>query len=401
MSRIKTLFLLITIVLLHNKNVLGQTMEVRNELFKGPNIILYVGENDSYVYKLLLSDTVIKPTKKAKLIAVSKENKKNIIDLPLKGFPEIGEYYKELDFNKCIVQEERIVIFWTKSTHSSEELYVETYDPLLQKTNSAKKIYTNAHAFDLERRIAAKHKSTIAICTNPDRKNELFIGVEIPAKDDYIQLEYFILKDDLFTVSLKKIALPLQLKSKWFDLSFKYHYLENGNVLIRSISPVEAGKSSSNGNIDGDIQFTDANQYHTISYLDVQTNDIVTIELPVSNNSFLEVPIQFVFVGNELQIYALYATKVRSDKPEGLFYAGINTNDLSKHSQTLPFEQAILDAMYEEKSQHPYILNDVKIKDENLLFYLSDGTMYKGAAYIVLEYSTDHELLRFGNERDF
>jgi hypothetical protein len=399
MSRLNVFFLLIAVIVLSGNDLHGQSAEIKKELFPGATIH-YIGENDAYVYKLLLSDTIRR--KRIKLIAVSKENRKVVIGLPLKGVTEDKEYYRGLDFHTCIVQDHRIVIFWSKNTKDAEELYLETYDTGLQRTQSIQKIYTNTHAYDLERSIAAKQASSIAVVVNPFQKSELFIGGEIPVKNNYVQLEYAILDDDLLIPSLKKVTLPVQLKAKSFGKFSTYQYLENGNLLIRSNFTAEDGKDFSGTDVNGRIVLSDVNPYHTVSYLDVSANEIATIELPVGKASFYEVPVQIIFVGDELRIYGL--AKNADDDPNkltSLFFAGIDVTDLSVRAGFIPFDQAVLDAMYEEKSTEPYLLKDIKMNNENILFVMGDGTSYHGAAFVVLEYTADHELLRFGSERDF
>ena len=174
MSQYKACIILITIFFFCGKTVFGQSPEIKNEFFKGANVVLYAGENDRYVYKFILSDTIHK--KKVKLIAVNKKNKKLVIGLPLKGVPEKEDNYKELDFHTCIVQDHRVVICWAKNTNDSEELYLESYDDTLYRTQSIQKIYINNHAHDLERVIGSKEKSSIVVCANPYSRNEIFIG---------------------------------------------------------------------------------------------------------------------------------------------------------------------------------------------------------------------------------
>jgi hypothetical protein len=400
MSKLNLIILLIPVIFLSGNYVHSQSAEIKNEFFERTNIIQYIGENDTYVYKLLLSDTIRR--KKIKLIAVSKENRKVVIGLPLKGVTKDKEYYRGLDFHTCVVQDDRIVIFWSKTTKDAEELYIETYDDGLQRTQSIQKKYTNTHAYDLERSITAKQKSSIVVVVNPFRTDEIFIGGEIPVKNNYVQLEYAILGDDLLIPSLSKIALPVQLKTKSFGKFSTYHYLENGNMLIRSNFTAEEGKDFSRTDVNGRIVLSDLNPYHSVSYLDVTTNEILTIELPVDRASFFEVSIQTILVGDELRIYGL-ATNVDDDsnKFTGLFYAGINVVDFSSKEEFIPFEKGLLNSMYEEESSEAYYINNIKMKDENILFFMSDGTTYHGAAFVVLEYTVDHKLLQFGSERDF
>jgi len=400
MSKFNLLILLIPVLFLSGNYVHGQRAEIKNEFFERTNILQYVGENDSYDYHLILSDTIGK--KKMKLIAVSKENKKVVIGLPLKGVTKEKEYYKGLNFHTCVIQDDRVVIFWSKTTKDAEELYLETYDAALQRTQSMQKKYTNTHAYDLERSITAKQKSSIAVVVNPFRTDEIFIGGEIPVQNDYVQLEYAILGDDLLIPSLSKIALPAQLKTKSFGKFSTYTYLENGNLLIRSNFTAEDGKDFSRTDVKGRIVLSDLNPYHTVSYLDVTTNQMLTIELPLARASFFEIPIQTIFVGDELRIYGL-ASNVDddSDKFTGLYCARINVADFSSKEEFIGFEKGLLNSMYEEKSEKPYYMNNIKMKDDNILFFMSDGTTYKGAAFLVLEYTVDHELLQFGSERDF
>ena len=351
-----------------------------------------VGENDENIFVLSTSDTLkngFALAKKKQLVAFNKNTLQQISTIPLKGFAENKIEYKGLKFHTCVIQDDVVMVFWSKNSDNSEDLYVETFNSSLNRVQSIRKIYINSHAYDIKRSPLAKYKSSIVVCFNEKRKHDIFIGGEIPVSDNYVRLEYTVLSKELILNPLKIIELPIQLNHAAYGTCSVYEYLENGDVLIRNSFTTEKGKGVTENAGNGVIQVGRTHFYNTISYLKVNSNKIATIELPYNTNSFIKA----ILVNDELRLYGLYLDNKKTTELRGLYSSKFNTDDLSISSEYIKFEQSILDSLVGENESRRILLQDVLVKDDNILFLLTPSFQvnYATVGSTVLGYSLDNE----------
>ncbi len=350
-----------------------------------------IGESSTNLY-LLYSDKFYvssEPDKKTKLVAFDRNNFHKVSTLYLKGFSENNDAHIELEFHTCVVKNNQVMIFWSKNSTTSEELYLEVFDPNLIQVQPIRKIYVNEHAYDLKRIITAKNKSTIVISFNEKRNEDLLIGSEIPVSNNYIRFEYALLNNDWTVSPLQTVLLPVQMRDKSYGMCSTYEYIENGDVLIRNTYTAEKGKGVTDNVGEGKILLSDMNPYHTISYLKVKTNEISTIELPVPSISYNDPLLKSVIVDNELRTYGLYYT----DKGEltGLFCGRFTLENLSATKEYIKFDQPTLDSLGNRN-----LLKDVLVENDRLVFFIASyyptnvGPSITGVR--ILGYDLSHEL---------
>lgn len=358
----------------------------------------FVGENEEYIYALYVSDTMFTGfagAKEKKLVAISKNTLKEIKSTPLQGFSENKTIYKGLEFHTCVVQSNMIMLYWSKINSDSEELYCETFDLMLNRTSPAKVIYTNTHAFDLKRALATKNLTSFVVCQNEKRKDEVLIGTEIPIAKNYVKFEYALRLKDLELSPLKTIALPLQLDDQSFGLCSTYEYLENGDLLIRSSFTAEEGKGVTDNVARGGILITDVNPYFVISYLNVNKNEIATIELPVFDLTIYSPILKSALTNNELIFYALYSdVKKKTNEIKGLYCGKFNIEDMTSSTAYVEFEQSTIDSLFSILHSKNLLIRDVKIKDENVIIIIAgtyDFASQLNNVVAVLGYGLDNE----------
>lgn len=358
----------------------------------------FIGENEECIYALYVSDTMFTGfagAKEKKLVAISKTTLKEIKSTPLQGFSENKTIYKGLEFHTCVVQSNMIMLYWSKINKDSEELYCETFDLMLNRTSPAKVIYTNTHAFDLKRALATKNLTSFVVCQNEKRKDEVLIGTEIPIAKNYVQFEYALRLKDLELSPLKTIALPVQLDDQSFGLCSTYEYLENGDVLIRNSFTAEEGKGVTKNVEGGGILITDVNPYFTVSYLNVNTHEIATIELPIYDLTIYSPILKSAFVNNELRFYGLYSgDQNKTAEIKGLFCGKFNIEDMTSSTEFIEFEQSTLDKLISDLKSRNFFVKDVTVKGENVIIILSalNVTGLLSKDFSILGYNLDHEL---------
>jgi hypothetical protein len=349
------------------------------------------GESSNNLYVLYTDKFYVssEPSKKEKLVAVDKNSFLQVSILYLKGFTENKKEHAGLDFHTCVVRNNQVMIFWSKNTDASEELYLEVFDANLKQAEPIRKIYVNEHAYDLKRILFAKDKSSIIVAFNENRKEDILIGGEIPVSNDYVRFEYTLLNSDGTATPLHSVALPVQMRDKSYALSATYEYLENGDVVIRNSFTGEEGKGVTENVGEGMILLSNMNPYHTVSYLKVTTNEISTIELPVTGMAIYSPSLKSVIVEDELRVYGLSF----SDKDElaGLFCGRFTTENLSARQEYIPFDQPTLDSLGSK-----IILKDVLVKNNRLVFFIASyyqGTVGPAITGVrLLGYDLDHEL---------
>lgn len=358
----------------------------------------FVGENEGYIYAIYVSDTLFtgfNGAKEKKLVALDKNTLIEINSTPLLGFAENKTIYKNLDFHTCVVQSDKIMLYWSKINKDSEELYCETFDLMLNRTSPAKVIYTNTHAFDLKRALATKNLTSFVVLQNEKRKDEVIIGTEIPIAKNYIQFEYALRLKDLELSPFKTIALPIQLDDQTFGLCSSYEYLENGDIMIRSSFTTEEGKGVTDNVAGGWILITDVNPYFTVSYLNVNKNEISTIELPVFHLTIYSPILKSALTNNEFRFYALYSdVQKKTNEIKGLYCGKFNIEDMTSSTEYVEFEQSTLDSLFSVLHNKNLFLTDVKIKGDNVIIILNalyeTGLLSKDIS--VLGYNLDNEL---------
>jgi hypothetical protein len=352
-----------------------------------------LGEDTTNVYVLFTSDTTEhlmgEPDKK-KLIAFNRETLLEIGSMPLKGFPEVNP---EMEFHSCIIQDNQILLFWSKKIENTEELYVESLDSQLKMTQPARKIYSNPHAYDLKRAMTAKHKSSIVVCQNEKRKEDLLIGGEISTLEEYAHFEYGLLNHALNFSTLQTITLPFKVNKVSYGRSATYEYLENGDVLIRNEFTAEKGKGVTKNISEKGILLSNVNPYHTITYLKVKTGTISTVELPNTKVSFNKIILRSVFVNDHLRVYGLYTTGKEEKAVKGLFYAKFVIEDLSTKVEYLEFKQSTLDSLNKQHVTDEFYLQNVLSNNGKILFFLvpSNPRTVGKTISTVLGYDLNHE----------
>lgn len=330
-----------------------------------------LGEDNKNVYLLFSSDTLKdfslshEPDKK-KLIAFDKQTFLEVASVPLKGFSGVDPKMK---FHTFIVRNNAILLFWTKETKEAEELYLEVLDPALKTIQSIRKIYTNTHAYDLDRGVLAKNISSIVVRANPERMQDLLIGGEIQVTEAYVRFEYTLLNAAFELSSLQTTTLPVKLKDKSYGLSCFYEYLSNGDVLVRSTFTAEEGKGVTKNTSHGGILLADVNPYHTISYLKTSSAQISTIELPITDLTFGNPNVKSAFINGQLKIFGLY-TEEKDKTPKGIFCGEFTIEDLSTKTEYIRFEQLILDSLYGKKGAGYLTLQGLTIDNNRIVFFL-------------------------------
>lgn len=383
----------------------AQNLSVKNTTeisFNSKDLYLYrfLGEDDQHFYALFSNDTTSGKLEKVKLMAFHKESMAEIASVPIIGFEGQDEL---LNFHSCILKSGELFVFRSKSTEKSEQLYLEVLDANLTTVHQQKKIYENNHSYDLKRVAYKKNSSSVVVLYNPINKGNILIGGEIPVLNDHIKLEYGFLDEKLEFTPNNTIALPIVLKDKSYGLSSTYSCLDNGDLLLRGAFTVDDKEGAKSNFVAGGILMADVNPYHTISYLKVKTNEILTQEFKVNRNTLQETELRSVLLENECRVYGIYEQieKGKEDK-KGLYCAKIDLEKFIVSEEFIPFEQKVLDSIAKAPTLgETYVLQDVVLSDGQISFILMPAIMGNQYNYLIridgiwskmVSYDLDHKL---------
>ncbi|MEN9998393.1 MAG: hypothetical protein RI922_1383 [Bacteroidota bacterium] len=289
----------------------------------------FIETNDQYVYGLN-TNLALRPSKaddKIKIIAYDKITMKQRASVALRGYKENEakkDIYKPLDYLKTLVFQDKVYVFWIKSTNQKksgkEELYVETFSSELKRIDKLKKIYT--HNLSDEINTSRFAKSSVVVLGNKEAGSEIIIGSELPQKGDNVEFKFLILNSELETSEESTIELPITLKSTSYGLTSSYEYGKDGNIYVSStigLTREERKKAKKAEDLS----------YCVLSIINPETTDVKTFELKDDNKKIND--FSYVITEKEIKIYGFFGDLEKDSKGQsihGIFYTAINSSTL-------------------------------------------------------------------------
>jgi len=207
----------------------------KNGFFSG-----FINSSGMYIYALNSNYAVspINSNKKLKIIAYNRTTLSEVASVALKGFPEnkgTEKVYDSLNYFKTVVNEDRVMVFWTKLLNTdstlTEELYVESFKFDLERDKTIKLIYSVTEIVDY------KHSqftpSKIIVIANEDA-SALMIGSEMILPSKKIGLKYMLIDGELKAQKLNTIDLGVNPLAEDKGLLCSYEMGIDQNIYIRS-----------------------------------------------------------------------------------------------------------------------------------------------------------------------
>lgn len=383
----------------------AQNLSVKNTTeisFNAKDLYLYrfLGEDDQHFYTLFSNDTTSGKLEKVKLLAFNKESMAEVASVPLSGFEGQDEL---LNFHSCFLKFGELFVFRSKSTENSEQLFLEVLDAKLTTVHRQKMVYENKNCFDLKRASFKKNSSSIVVLFNPLNDGNILIGGEIPVLNDHIRFAYGLLDKELELSSINTVILPTVLKDKSYGLSSTYSYLDNGDLLLRGTFTATNEEGAKSSFVDGGILLSDVNPYHTVSYLKVKTNELLTINIQLDRVSLQQPRLRSVILDNECRVYGIYKKEEKGKVDEdGILCARINFEKLSSTVEYIAFEQKVLDSLNEIPSiGKSFDIQDVVVSKNQVSLMLIPSIMGNQYNYLirmdgiwskVITYDLNHKL---------
>jgi hypothetical protein len=174
----------------------------------------YAGANSKYYYGLF-ADLRTKgllqlrfKQRKFKITAFDINTSKEVATVNvfgIKGGTEDKKAYDGLVYDEALIYDDIIYVFYTKETKEIEEVYVETFSPILQRLSAVKKVYGIANAKGKIERTGKAH----FILSNTSISDKIVIGGTLPSeKGQNVKVEYRVLDKNLVFSDAKTVTLP-------------------------------------------------------------------------------------------------------------------------------------------------------------------------------------------------
>lgn len=342
----------------------------------------YVQANSSYVY-VLSSNYAVTPINqfhKVKLVAYNKFMMTEEAVVPLKGFPQnkgTREQYESLRYFKTVVQDDRIIVFWTKlinvDSTKTEELYAETFKVDLERESTLKKIWTIKQQFDVQQSEFAR--PSFVICTNKET-DQLLIGAEFFHADSNIVFRYGQVSDRLEVSGERELMLPAKCGEIQNGIVADYALERDGNVYIRSNIVLTRDEIRA-------LNPGEAKSYLVLTVLNPESGKNARIDMRGENKTITD--FSFVVTDTTARILGFFGDLSKDpsgiDK-QGIFYADLKSDSLYNASLNYAyFEKTSLNKLF-PKSRGGRRKTDVPSLEEQLntrfdiehIFPMEDGS---------------------------
>ncbi len=318
----------------------------------------YIGSSENAVYGTFknitsYSSSSKKKVKKLKLVAFDKKTMKKIDEFTLKNSRDKSRSskIKGLNFEKIIVLNEHILIFWSKYSSGQYEIFAETLNLDLGKKDKMRKICTFKNVIAKE---SFWTTSSLVFLGSKELGTDVLIGSEVDnGTGKNVGFEYVTIGTDLKEVYKGKVDLPVLKKAlRPTYLSALYCNYElglDGNLFIKSnvILSKEERKLAKPGE---QIAFS------ILNVVDVESNNVETYELKFDGINIFNFNI--LNEGDVVRIYGFFSD-IEKD-PEGLrshgiFFSTIKDGEMDELKYTY-FNQETLEKLAKKPAENSQVI---------------------------------------------
>ncbi len=198
----------------------------------------FIGQNSQFIYTVNQTPSVRRASKKTppmKILVFDKNDFSKKGELIVSGFGEgytdWEDEYKDLVYFSSSIFENKVLVFWKKTTKSTQSIYVESFDIELKRLEKLKEVFEYEIDADLKRS-KIFNSSFLKVLTNDENPNQIVIGAEVQQKDDIALFKYVELDLNLEEKSKGEIRLPGFLTKKSFGQYGSYDLQADGRLYI-------------------------------------------------------------------------------------------------------------------------------------------------------------------------
>lgn len=344
----------------------------------------FINANSSYIYGLNsnYAKSPLNKDKQLKLIAYDKITVAEVASVSLKGYPEnkgAEETLSTLHYFKTVVQENRILVFWTKLINTdstkTEELFVESYKVDLEPENALKKVYSVTQKVDAHQSEFALPSIVVASNTGTDR---IVIGSELYQPGARVVLRCMVLNSQLSASGEKRIELPARCKEVQNGLIASYELGKDGNLYVRSTVELTRDEQEL-------LKQNEPKSFLALTVLNPVSGDHTTLEMRGENKTITD--FNYIVTGNKAKVLGFFGDLSRDpsgiDK-QGIFYADLVSDSLAGLQLSYSyFEKTTLNKLFPKSRGGRSKNKDVPSTEEQLntrfdiesIFPMQDGSM--------------------------
>lgn len=207
---------------------------------KGGFFAGFIASNNSAVYVLQsnFAKSPLETNRRLKIVAYNKETLTEMESVELIGFSSnkaMEEVYRDLNYEKVLVYDEYILVFWKKyirtDSTTTEEIWAEAFETDLKRVGKVKLIFTNTR--QVSGRESDFGPSSTVVLYNSAIET-CFVGGESRKENGDLYFSYLALGTDLNAQSTGEWKLPNRATLKETGLSSSYELGKDGNLYMRT-----------------------------------------------------------------------------------------------------------------------------------------------------------------------
>lgn len=289
----------------------------------------FLSTNEKYTYSINknLALSTKKANKKIKLIAHDKETLEKKFELALIGYPEnksSEDKYKDLQYYKTSIYDDKILVFWMKEEKQKQTLYVETFSIEFKSDKKLTKVYSYTIPEKLKK-ASFINLSYLVVLSNSKVDGKIIIGSEIQQNEEASTFDFITIDKELNISDKSQIKLPGILDGKSRGKASRYNLGDDGNIYITTYIKVakEEAKQAKKEKKGIDLS------YCVFSIWNMESNDLAEFEIKDDDKVIND----FSYIINEkgIKIYGFFGdlTKDKTgNSTHGIFYSTIDNKDL-------------------------------------------------------------------------
>jgi hypothetical protein len=287
----------------------------------------FIGSNSSYIYgKMTNFSSGDVNLKQFSLVAFDKNTMKKVTQNKIIDPKKPNKEYKGLAYQKTVVFENIIYVFWTKYSKQKTEVFAESFDTKLKRSNPLKKVYEVAHD-----KSKAK-QSEVMIMGNKEAGERIFLGAELAAdKNQNVVFEYKLLNNNFQFEAASQVTLPITVKGKGGSLSSDYELGNDGNLHVKTF--ITVGKEDAKN-----LKKGESSTFPFYSVVNLNSGDIKSYPFKFESKNIYN--FNYLIEKNTIKLFGFFSDLNKDPKgndTHGIFYAIIDSKTLDMEDVNLTY----------------------------------------------------------------
>ena len=286
----------------------------------------FIGQNSQFIYTVNQTPSVRRASKKTppmKILVFDKNDFSKKGELVISGFGEgytdWEDEYKDLVYFSSSIFDNKVLVFWKKTTKSIQSIYVESFDIELKRLDKLKEVFEYEIDADLKRS-KIFNSSFLKVLTNDENLNQIVIGAEVQQKDDIALFKYVELDLNLEEKSKGEIRLPGFLTKKSFGQYGSYDLQADGRLYISTFIQTDEEEIQAAKKEKKSLQTS----YCVMTIWDFDNNNLIEFQLKTEDKNIYD--FSYIVSESGLSIYGFFSDLNKNElggSIHGVFYANL------------------------------------------------------------------------------